>query len=90
MGIDVLKVIDALQFGFNHRRCPLCAGWMVEPNGETDNAHTEGCEVPAARAAIAELIEAASSGQVHGNGGIVFDAEKAARLAAALASVKGE
>jgi len=57
--VDVLAVIDGLQFGFNHRRCPRCAGWNMSENGETDNAHTVACDVPKARAAIAELIEAA-------------------------------
>ena len=56
--VDVLAVIDGLQFGFNHRRCPRCAGWNMSENGETDNAHTVACDVPKARAAIAELIEA--------------------------------
>jgi hypothetical protein len=59
--VDVLAVLDSLQFGFNYRRCPLCAGWNVGPNGETDKVHTATCPVPQARAAIAELIEAAQS-----------------------------
>lgn len=58
--VDVLAVLDGLQFGFNHRRCPRCAGWNMSENGETDNIHTPDCDVPKARAAISELIEAAN------------------------------
>lgn len=33
------------EFGFNHRRCPVCAGFNVGPNGETDKVHTKTCPV---------------------------------------------
>ena len=33
------------QWGFNHRRCPVCAGWNCSPNGETDFAHRKDCQV---------------------------------------------
>ena len=42
----IKKLEDALrktQFGFNHRRCPVCAG--MSPNGETDMVHTKECPI---------------------------------------------
>ena len=33
------------EFGFNHSRCPVCAGFGVGPNGETDKVHTRECPV---------------------------------------------
>lgn len=54
--VDVLAVLDGLEWGFNHRRCPLCAGFDPKGNGETDRRHTDGCPFPKASAAIAELI----------------------------------
>lgn len=42
---DLVEALEATQFGFNHRRCPVCAGWNVGPNGETDMAHTKDCIV---------------------------------------------
>lgn len=43
---DALKIaLRVTQFGFNHCRCPVCAGWDVGPNGETDNVHTPECPV---------------------------------------------
>jgi len=44
----LVKALEATQFGFNHRRCPVCAGWNVGPNGETDMAHTKDCIVGSA------------------------------------------
>ncbi len=41
----LVGVVRALQFGFNHVRCPLCAGYDVGPYGETDKVHTEECSV---------------------------------------------
>lgn len=44
----VQRLSDALkltEFGFNHSRCPVCAGWGVGPYGETDRAHTADCPV---------------------------------------------
>jgi hypothetical protein len=57
--VDVLAVMDRLQFGYAHVRCPICAGFDCGPNGETDKAHTDDCPVPKARAIVAELIAAA-------------------------------
>lgn len=37
------EALTAAQWGFNHVRCPLCAGWMMGPNGETDMKHTPDC-----------------------------------------------
>jgi hypothetical protein len=42
---ELVDVVKRLQFGFNHNRCPLCAGWNVGPNGETNYVHTETCIV---------------------------------------------
>jgi hypothetical protein len=46
------------EFGFNHSRCPVCAGFNVGPNGETDRVHTKTCPVA--------LALAAASGQEEG------------------------
>ena len=40
-----LKALTLTQWGFNHRRCPVCAGFNVGPNGETDYRHTLSCPV---------------------------------------------
>lgn len=42
---DLLEALLATQFGFNHSRCPVCAGFNVGPNGETDKVHTKTCIV---------------------------------------------
>lgn len=43
---DALKAaLRATQFGFNLCRCPVCTGWNMGPNGETDNVHTPECPV---------------------------------------------
>lgn len=42
---DLLAAVFATQFGFNYRRCPVCAGFNVGPNGETDKVHTKDCIV---------------------------------------------
>ncbi len=39
------EALQATQWGFNHCRCPVCAGWNVGPHGETDYAHTKDCIV---------------------------------------------
>ena len=56
-----VKVLeDALrmtEFGFLHRRCPVCAGFNVGPNGETDKVHTKTCPVAAALSAPATQSE---------------------------------
>ncbi len=57
-GKGVLGVIESLQWAFNFRRCPVCAGWNCGPNGETDFHHTDSCTVPKAFAVISELIAA--------------------------------
>lgn len=48
---DLLEALKTTQFGFNHRRCNVCAGWNMGPNGETDMIHTKECPV---RKAIAK------------------------------------
>lgn len=45
-----MKVLRALEFGFRNR-CPICVGFDVGPNGETDRAHRKDCPVPEAIAA---------------------------------------
>ena len=47
---ELVKALELIQFGFNHSRCPACAGWNVGPHGETDNAHTADCPVATALA----------------------------------------
>jgi hypothetical protein len=42
---ELLRVLESIQFGFMHRRCPACAGWNMGPNGETDRVHTKDCPV---------------------------------------------
>lgn len=42
---ELLEALKAAQFGFNHRRCSLCAGWDMSENGETDMVHTKDCIV---------------------------------------------
>jgi len=39
------EALKATQFGFNHCRCPVCAGFNMGPNGETDRVHTPSCPV---------------------------------------------
>lgn len=52
--IEALEgALKLTQFGFNLHRCPVCAGWNVGPNGETDNAHTKDCPVALALASSA-------------------------------------
>lgn len=46
------RALEMTQFGFNHRRCPVCAGWNVGPHGETDRVHTTGCPVGAALSSL--------------------------------------
>lgn len=48
---DLLEALELIQFGFKHTRCPMCAGWDMSPNGETDYKHTKECPV---RRAIAK------------------------------------
>lgn len=42
---DLYEALKAAQFGFNHRRCSLCGGWNMSPQGETDMAHTKACVI---------------------------------------------
>ncbi len=45
-GIEEMRsVLKLTQWGFNHKRCPVCAGFNCGPNGETDLAHTKDCPV---------------------------------------------
>lgn len=52
---EVLEVMDAMEWGFNYRRCPICAGFDPKGNGETDRQHTKTCPFPDARAFVAAL-----------------------------------
>ena len=45
------EALRLTEFGFNHSRCPVCAGFNVGPNGETDKVHTANCPVGKAMAA---------------------------------------
>ncbi len=40
------EALEATQWGFNHVRCPVCAGWDGE--SETDKFHSRNCIVKAA------------------------------------------
>src|SRR5665213_1419429 len=42
---DLLVALKQIQFGFNFRRCPACAGWNMSDAGETDMVHTKDCIV---------------------------------------------
>lgn len=42
---ELLEALELNQFGFSHRRCSICAGWDMGPNGETDNIHTKDCPI---------------------------------------------
>ncbi len=48
--------LEITQFRFNHRRCSLCGGWNMSPNGETDGVHTKDCVIAKALAAYAALF----------------------------------
>lgn len=45
------KALAQTQWGFMHRRCPVCTGWNMSPLGETDMVHTPDCPVARALAA---------------------------------------
>lgn len=45
-----VAALKLTQWGFNHRRCPVCAGFDPKGNGETDYRHTATCPVDAALA----------------------------------------
>ena len=46
---DMFKVLKQIEFMSGGRpRCPMCAGWMASPQGETDHAHSETCALDAA------------------------------------------
>ena len=55
--LEAREALRANEWGFNHRRCVVCAGWNVGPNGETDHAHTKDCKVATALATLSALIE---------------------------------
>lgn len=42
---QIRAALEMTQFGFNHTRCPVCAGWNMSPAGETDKVHTKNCPV---------------------------------------------
>jgi hypothetical protein len=48
------EALVATQFGFNHRRCPVCAGFGMSDNGESDSVHRPDCIVGQALAATQE------------------------------------
>ena len=43
--VELVGALASVQFGFNYRRCPICTGWDVGPNGETDLVHTKDCPI---------------------------------------------
>jgi len=49
------KALRLNQWGFNHRRCSVCSGWGMGPDGadggESDHTHTADCPVGTALAA---------------------------------------
>jgi hypothetical protein len=40
------EALKATEWGFNHVRCPACAGW--DGKSENDKMHADGCIVAAA------------------------------------------
>lgn len=54
---EMYKALTAAQFGFNHKRCSLCGGWNMGPNGETDGVHTKDCVIAKALAAYDAVKE---------------------------------
>lgn len=46
---SLVRALKQTQFGFNHSRCPVCAGWnTTEAFSEADHCHSTEC--PVARA----------------------------------------
>lgn len=43
--MNLVELLETVQWGFNHCRCPICAGWMMGPYGETDFKHTPECPI---------------------------------------------
>lgn len=92
-GVDVLAVLDAAQFSAQGY-CRTCAGWeVIKGQGECPRVHTPECGYVKARAAVAELIEAAEAVafvQINRRS-VANDLGKAKqlRLRAALANVQG-
>jgi hypothetical protein len=43
---SLTAALQATEFGFNHTRCPYCAGW--DGTGENDYIHAKECIVKAA------------------------------------------
>jgi hypothetical protein len=39
----LLNALSQAQFGFNHSRCPVCAGWRAD--SEHDYEHTSNCSI---------------------------------------------
>lgn len=54
----VVAVLRSLEWGFQNRRCLVCAGFNVGANGETDHAHTRECPVPQAIRTVEAVAEA--------------------------------
>ena len=50
------EALEAAQFGLNHRRCSLCGGWNMSPNGGTDGVHTKDCVIAKALTAYTTLF----------------------------------
>jgi Lar family restriction alleviation protein len=46
---ELVEALKAAQWDC-HGKCPVCAGFMVGPNGETRRAHTASCPVGSALA----------------------------------------
>ena len=39
------EILGILEFSGYQRKCPLCAGWNMSPNGETPKVHMKSCEL---------------------------------------------
>lgn len=43
-----LDILESIEFKIsNNWKCPVCAGWNVGPNGETQMKHTQDCALSA-------------------------------------------
>lgn len=54
---QLAESLKITQFGFNHRRCPSCAGWNMSEFGETDRVHRPDCPIKIALDNYEEFIK---------------------------------
>lgn len=64
---DSLTALAKNQWGFERRRCSLCGGWNMGPNGETDRVHTRDCIVGVAIIKGEKLLRRATETQGDGH-----------------------